>query len=138
MEISRPPVEMALPARAVTVKRLPAELDWKRERLLLRELEDGLAVSRPSIVLDLSEAGRIDKPYLHLLLSCLEEAMKRNGDVRLASLRPEVRSTLRLSGVDRLFAIFETRAAAIESFQGPSCYSPRAADEDPKPAEDAA
>jgi anti-sigma B factor antagonist len=138
MEISRSPVKMTLPTRTVTVKRLPADLDWKREKLCLRELVDCLAASRPCVVLDFSEAGQIGKPCLHLLLGCLEEAMKRNGDVRLAGIRPEARSVLRLSGIDRLFAIFETKAEAIESFQGPSCYAMGAVDNNPEADEDAA
>jgi anti-anti-sigma regulatory factor len=53
---------------------------------------------------------------IHLLLHCLEEAMKRNGDVKLAALPPEGAEFLRITGVTRLFDIYETTAEAVNSF----------------------
>jgi anti-anti-sigma regulatory factor len=88
--------------------------------MFLRELEGCLNVARPCVVLDCSQARQMDKPLLHLLLSCLEETLKRNGDVRLAALSPEARTSLRLSGIERLFKIFDTTAEAVDSFQRPA------------------
>jgi hypothetical protein len=56
---------------------------------------------------------------IHLLLCCLEEAMKRNGDVRLAALRPDVLAALKSAEVDSLFQCFETIGDAVESFHRP-------------------
>jgi anti-anti-sigma regulatory factor len=47
----------------------------------------------------------------------LEEAIKRNGDVKLSAVPAEARSTLKLTGVDRIFEIFETNAEAVNSFR---------------------
>lgn len=60
-----------------------------------------------------------DTSTVHLLLCCLEEAMKRNGDVRLAALRPEVQSALKAAEVDSLFQCYETIGDAVESFHRP-------------------
>jgi anti-anti-sigma regulatory factor len=59
----------------------------------------------------------MNKSVLYLLLCCLEEVMKRNGDVRLAAVWPEARASLKLSGIERLFRIFDTTADAVDSFQ---------------------
>jgi anti-anti-sigma regulatory factor len=59
----------------------------------------------------------MDTDAIHLLLSSLEEVMKYNGDVRLASLRPRAELALRMAGVDRLFEIFPSTEAAAQSFQ---------------------
>jgi anti-anti-sigma regulatory factor len=40
---------------------------------------------RAYIVLDCSKVGVMDRSAIYLLLCCLEEAMKRNGDVKLAA-----------------------------------------------------
>ena len=116
-KIPRRGMEITPRTRAVTVKQLPPVFNAKQERMFLREIESCLNVSRPCIVLDCSEARQIDRPFLHLLLCCLEEAMKRNGDVRLAALRPDARAILKLAGIQRLFKSYETVAEAVESFQ---------------------
>jgi anti-anti-sigma factor len=74
-------------------------------------------IDRPSLVLDCSKVRQMDAPAIHLLLSFLEEAMKRNGDVKLAGVPQEVMATLELAGVDRLFEIFDTNAEAVTSFR---------------------
>jgi anti-anti-sigma regulatory factor len=65
----------------------------------------------------------LDRPAIQLLLCCLEEAIKRNGDVKLAAVPPGARSALKLTGVDRLFEMFDTNAEAVNSFRGLSAES---------------
>jgi len=45
----------------------------------------------------------MDRSTINLLLCCLEEAMKRNGDVKLTALSEKSRVTLELTGASRLF-----------------------------------
>lgn len=107
---------MALKSRIVTVEQIPELLNADEERIFLREFEECMNVNRPRVVLDCSKIGRMDKPTIHLILSCLEEAMKRNGEVRLAGVSPAARSVLACVGADRLFQIFPSNADAISSF----------------------
>jgi len=51
------------------------------------------------------------------MLCCLEEAVKRNGDVKLAAVPAGARSTLKLTGIDRIFEIFDTNVEAASSFR---------------------
>jgi len=108
---------MTLTRRAVSIKQLPEKLDVKRGRLFFRELESCMNVERPCIVLDCSRVREMDRYAVHLLLCCLEGAIKRNGDVRLAAVAPAAMLNLELTGLDRLFRIFETTEGAAESFQ---------------------
>jgi anti-anti-sigma regulatory factor len=71
---------------------------------------------RPGLVLDCSGLSQLDKPMLNLLLSCLEEAMKRNGDARLVAVSPSAQLMLKTIGADRLFQIFASNADAVNSF----------------------
>lgn len=125
--------------RAVTVKQLPAAFTLQKKQLFLRELENCcLEAARPCIVLDCAETRALDHTVLHLLLNCLEEAMKRNGDVRLAAVSPEAQAILATWGVDRLFKIFATTAEAVASFQRPSIYAALSKMSHTEPTEDAA
>ena len=112
---------MTLHPRPVSIRQLPVILDRKQERLYLRDLERDLNVVRPAIVIDCSHCANMNLAAIHLLLRCLEEAMKRNGDIRLSGISPEGRLLLERAGVDRLFRIFPTIGEAVESFHRRSC-----------------
>ena len=107
---------MRLRVGAVAVKQLPETLTYKQGRIFFRELETSMTVDRPGIVLDCSKVHVIDGTAIHLMLCCLEEAMKRNGDVRLSALSAEAKGMLKLKGADRLFRIYNTNAEATSSF----------------------
>jgi hypothetical protein len=74
-------------------------------------------VERPCIVLDCSMSREMDQYTAHLLLCCLEGAIKRNGDVRLAMVYPAALVNLELAGIAKLVRIFDTVDEAVESFQ---------------------
>src|SRR5215472_11045518 len=104
---------------AVTVTRLPETIDRKRGRLFFKELESRLNIDRPCVVLDCSRVREMDRFAIHMLLCCLEEAMKRDGDVKLAAVSQSARATLELTRVDRLFEIYDTESDAVSSFFRP-------------------
>jgi anti-sigma B factor antagonist len=107
---------MALQMRTVTVKYLPEKLGIKQRWTFFRELKESINGDRPRIVLDCSSLRHVDRYAIHMLLRCLEEVMKRNGDVKLAAVPPEARPILARTGVSRLFEIFDTASEAVNSF----------------------
>ena len=106
--------------QSIAIRTLPEQLDGSRQRALYRELESCINVDRPAVVLDCSGLRKLDKGASHFLLCCLEEAIKRNGDVRLAGLRPEVNGTFQSTGLDLLFQTFDSVGEAVESFHVPT------------------
>lgn len=104
---------------AVTVTQLPESLDGKRCRLFFKELESRMNIERPCIVLDCSKVQEMDRIALHMLLCCLEEAMKRDGDVKLAAVQVSARQVIEAARLDRLFEIYESEAEAVSSFFHP-------------------
>jgi anti-anti-sigma factor len=107
---------MTLRVCAVTVKLLPEVLNRKQRRIFCNELEICMNINRPRIVLDCSRVRRMDRAAIHLLFCCLEEAMKRNGNVKLAAMPPGAEDVLKLTGVNLLFEIFDTKEDAVNSF----------------------
>ena len=108
---------MTLRIRPVAVKQLPEKLDAKQGRLFFSELESCMNVDRPCLVLDCSRVRLLDSAAVHLLLCCLEEAMKRNGDVKLAGIPAGATEVLELSGIARLFEVYDSNAEAVSSFR---------------------
>ena len=102
--------------RFVTIEQLPEITSEDQGRHFLGKIQNRMSDRRPGLVLDCSGLTRMDKPALHLLLSCLEEAMKRNGDARLSAVSPSAQAMLKLVGADRLFQIFASNADAVNSF----------------------
>lgn len=108
---------MALQLRTVIVKQLPQTSNEEQTWAFLETFKMDLPADRPRIVLNCGSIPTFDRSSLHLLLCCLEEAMKRNGDVRLSSLSEPARAALEVSGIDELFKTFNNDAEAIKSFQ---------------------
>lgn len=115
---------MDLPASGMIVRTLPTDSDAKHRREFVSELASSISsVVRPCVVLDCSRVRRMDRELLHLLLCCLEEAIKRNGDVRLAGFPEAAQPALEALGMDRLFRLFPTTMEAAESFRRPAALA---------------
>ena len=110
---------MTLRIRAVAVRQLPESMNAKQGRLFFSELESCMNVDRPCLVLDCSRVRKMDRTAVHMLLCCLEEAMKRNGDVKLAGVPAGAAAILEFTGIDRLFEVFDTSDEAVSSFSRP-------------------
>jgi anti-anti-sigma factor len=102
--------------RTVTVKQLPEKLSVRQRWIFFREIESYMNADRPRLVLDCSSLHQVNRAVIHLILRCLEDAMKRNGDVKLAAIPREVKTALERTGVNRLFEIFDTTEEAVKSF----------------------
>lgn len=105
--------------RSVSIRQLPEHVSGVSGRNFYKDLETCLNIERPALVFDCSMTRSLDGSAIHLLLCCLEEAMKRNGDVRLAALRPAAKAALKAAEVESLFQCYETIGDAVESFHKP-------------------
>lgn len=102
--------------KPVVVKQLPEHLGAQQSQAFLRELAPVLEGDRPRLVFDFTAVRHLDSAGVELLLQCMEEAMKRNGDLKLAALSPQLAVILEMTRVDRLFEIFDNSTDAVESF----------------------
>ena len=100
----------------VVIMQMPEQMNLEGARTFLQELEPLLECHRPRLVLDCSQVRYIDSAGVEMMLHCLEEAMKRDGDLKLAALSPESEVVLELMRVARVFEAFTTSDAAVRSF----------------------
>ena len=100
----------------VVVMELPQKLNLTQAKTFLRELQPLLEADRPRLVLECSQIDDMDSAGVEMLLRCMQEAMKRNGDLKLAAVSPASGAFLELMRVDRLFEIFDTAKEAVQSF----------------------
>lgn len=100
----------------VIVMEVPARLNHAEAGTFLGRLQPLLQRDRARIVLDCSQVRYVDSAGLEVLSRCVQEAMRRNGDLKLAAVSPASRVILELILADRLFETFETTGEAVQSF----------------------
>ncbi len=99
------------------VKHAPAKMSHPTAYRFFHDLQPLLMANRSYLVLDFSQVREIDSAGVGVLLRCLEEVMKGNGDIKLAAIPPEALVVLELTGVDSLFEIFDNASDAVGSFR---------------------
>jgi anti-anti-sigma regulatory factor len=107
---------MTIRKRPVAVMQVPEQFTREKARAFIREIECSMTPTRPYLVLDCSNIRHLDNSVVHLILHCLEQAMKRNGDVKLAGIPVTANAMFGTNGANRLFEIFDTPADAVNSF----------------------
>ncbi len=107
----------------VIVMQVPERLTDAEVKSFLEELRPLLESDRPRIVLDCSQVRYIDSAGVDMLLSCMEEAMKRDGDLKMAAVSPEMAVILELMRVDRLFEVFDSADEAVQSFHASPAWA---------------
>lgn len=107
----------------VIVMQAPERLDHTGATMFLNQLKPLLDGGRPRLVLDCADIQHLDSAGVETLLLCMEEAMKRDGDVKLAAVAPSSAVILELMKVDHLFEIFDTPEEAVGSFHALPSYA---------------
>ena len=108
-------------SRPVIVKRVPESLTSKQANAFLEEVRPLLEHDRPQLVFDLSQLRKLDTAGVDVLLYCMREAARRDGDLKLASPSDHAQVVLDLTRTARLFEIYANSADAARSF---SAYLP--------------
>jgi len=100
----------------VIIMQLPEELNVKEVQAFMQEMGPLLESNRPRIVLECSQVRSMDSAGVEMLLRCLEEVLKRDGDLKLAALSAEAEVILEIMRVARVFETFPTSEEAARSF----------------------
>jgi anti-sigma B factor antagonist len=120
---------MSIRKRMVSVHQIPSDVSSTSQMELLRRLAMSAENGHPRFVLDCSKVETMGSSEVRFLLSCLEEVMKHNGDVRLAVLNPEAQAVMKKTCMHRLFETYPTTESAVQSYQfRPSSLAPLYAD----------
>ena len=100
----------------VIVMQVPENLNAESIHQFMEELAPLVESHHPRIVLECSQVRSMDSAGVEMLLHCLEETLKRDGDLKLAALSPEAEVILELMRVARVFEVLSTSEEAVRSF----------------------
>jgi len=96
----------------VKEERLDAHNSGELKTQMLNLFEEG----KNNLVVDLQEVRFVDSSGLGSLVSGFKNASARNGNLKLSSLQPQVKSMFELTRLHRVFEIFPTPEEALASF----------------------
>jgi anti-sigma B factor antagonist len=102
--------------RPVVIKHMPERLNYRQARIFWEGVQPIVTSDRPQIVFDLSMVKQLDAAGVDMLLKCMAEVMKRDGDLKLAAVSAEASVILEITRTDRFFEIYNTSADAVRSF----------------------
>jgi anti-anti-sigma factor len=74
--------------------------------------------SVPLVVFDLSEVKYFGSVFLALLLRCHKEVKLRGGELVICGASKTARELLKITALDTLWALYETREEALEALDG--------------------
>ena len=103
-------------SKKIVVKEIPHQFTAGQAWSFFEEVKPALKKQRPNVVFDFSRVIAVDRSGILVLVKCFEEALKQNGDVKLASVPEELVNTLQQTGLDEICDIYETGQEAADSF----------------------
>lgn len=96
------------------LERLEFGLEEQAAELILKPL---LRDENPLIVFDLSQVEYFGSMFLALLIRCWKLAMSKGGSMALAGIQPRTRELLRVTSLDIVWPIYDTKREAVEAFE---------------------
>lgn len=91
-------------------------LDAHNSDELKSEMQRLFAEGNKNILVDLKDVRFIDSSGLGALVSGFKNAISHQGNLKLSTLQPQVKSMFELTRLHRVFEIFVSSSEALESF----------------------
>jgi anti-sigma B factor antagonist len=100
----------------VIVSRLEGRLGIDELDAFQESIQKLLRGGHSQIVVDLNAVDYLDSNGIDVLLHCLAQAVRADGELKLAALSPASETILAITRASRFFEIFPTVEGAVASF----------------------
>lgn len=91
------------------------KIDTITSKDLDAKLNERIEEKTKKIILNLAKVDYISSVGLRVLLATLKRQKQNQGSMPLVSLQPFVQNVFKITGLDKIFQIFPTEGAALES-----------------------
>ena len=106
-------VVVVIPAKSVE------SLNWDLVEQAADVIMEPLATSEvPLVVVDLKDVGYFGSVFLALLLRCHKFLKRRGGELVLCGANDMARELLKITALDTIWAIYDTRKEAMQAIDG--------------------
>ena len=99
----------------IDIVKLPERLDMADATEARAALKEVIAQGIGRLIIDLTKTTFVDSSGLAVLVSSLQAARKKEGDVYLANMGSTVRALFELTRLHTAFQIFDDEAAALRA-----------------------
>lgn len=100
----------------ISVVVLEGRLDSAQAKEFIGLVNAAADQNRVKLILDMAQVDFVDSSGLGSLVVAHKQVNNRGGDIKIISLRPEVRTIFELTRLHRIFDIFETLDIARNQF----------------------
>lgn len=117
----------AAPSISVTRQKNIAIVDFTHNKILdeanIAEIKSGLIalideeVEYPKLLLDFSNVDHLSSAALGTLIDINNRIKQKNGQLRLANIKPQIFEVFVITKLNKLFKIASTREDALKSFE---------------------
>jgi anti-sigma B factor antagonist len=97
------------------VEKMPENLMEQAAQLVLAPLRTDPPAG---LVFDLSQVDYVGSVFLSFLLRCHKRVKEHGSEVVVAGASPRARELLHMTALDTLWALYDTRAEALEALSG--------------------
>jgi len=101
----------------ITVFKCEGSLDADSIPSFKKVAYDLLEKGTTKFVLDASSVDFVDSMGLGVLISLLRRVKQKDGDVKIASLTPDVKTIFEITRLYRLFDVFDSTKEAVQKFK---------------------
>lgn len=96
------------------LERLEFGLEEQAAALILKPLRK---LENPLVIFDLSQVDNFGSMFLALLIRCWKLVQAQGGAMSLSGVTPRARELLRVTSLDIVWPIYDTRQEAMEAFE---------------------
>jgi anti-anti-sigma factor len=107
--------DIAVVTPSPEVEKMPENLMDQAAQMILAPLRDDPPAG---LIFDLSRVDYVGSVFLSFLLRCHKRVKEQGSEVVVAGASPRARELLHLTALDTLWALYDTRAEAIEALSG--------------------
>jgi anti-anti-sigma factor len=104
--------ELTIITATAALERIEFGLEEQVAELILKSLR---RQENPLIVFDLSQATNFGSMFLALLIRCWKLALSQGGTMALSGVTERTRELLRVTALDTVLPIYDTKREAIEA-----------------------
>ncbi len=101
---------------SVSIVSLGGRLDANASGELEQKLNALVGADEVCLVVSLEKLDYISSSGLRVLLASLKNVRRREGDIKLACMKPKIKEFFDIAGFSRLFSIYDLEDVAIKAF----------------------
>ncbi len=101
---------------SVSIISLGGRLDANASGELEQKLNALVEADEVRLVVSLEKLDYISSSGLRVLLASLKSVRKREGDIKLACMKPSIKEVFDIAGFSQLFSVYDLEDVAIQAF----------------------